>query len=70
MCLSKPQKVLGYSDGFARVEFLGREKKVRSFMKLEPGEYVISQANVVVQKIPREQAEEMLAEWKQLNEWK
>ena len=70
MCLSKPQRVLDFSEGHATVEFLGEKKKVRSFMQLEPGEYVISQAGVVVQKIPREQAEEMLKEWKELNKWK
>jgi len=70
MCLSKPQKVLDFSNGYATVEFLGRKKKVRSFMELRKGDYVISQASVVIQKIPGKRAEEMLAEWKQLNQWK
>ena len=70
MCLSKPQIVLEYSDGYAMVEFLGRKKKVRSFIGLKKGEYVISQANVVIQKIPKKQAEEMLVEWDKLNNWK
>jgi len=70
MCLSKPQKVIGFSEGFATVEFLGHKKKVKSFMPLKPGEYVISQANVVIQKIPAKQAKEMLKEWRELNEWK
>jgi len=70
MCLSKPQKVLDFSNGFATVEFLGRKKRVKSFMNLTPGEYIMSQASVVVQKIPKQQAEEMLVEWKELNQWK
>ena len=70
MCLSKPQIVLEYSDGYAIVEFLGQKKKVRSFMELKKGDYVMSQANVVIQKIPKDRAEEMLVEWRQLNQWK
>jgi hydrogenase maturation factor len=70
MCISKPQLVLDYSDGFATVEFLGKKKEVKSFKPLKPGEYVLSQANVVVQKLPKEQAEEMLKEWRELNQWK
>lgn len=70
MCLSKPQKVLEFSDGYATVEFLGHKKKVRSFIELKPGEYVMSQANVVIQKIPKERAKEMLVEWEKLNNWK
>ncbi len=70
MCMSKPYRVLGFSDGFATVEFLGRKKKVKSFMELEKGDYILSQANVVVQKIPEDQAKEMLKEWREMNEWK
>ena len=70
MCISKPQKVLDFSDGTATVEFMGKRKKVRSSTRLKKGDYVISQASVVVQKIPKKQAEEMLEEWEKLNSWK
>ena len=70
MCLSKPQLVVEYSDGFATVEFLGNRKRVKSFMPLQKGDYVLSQANVVIQKLEHDKAIEMLEEWKKLNNWK
>jgi hydrogenase assembly chaperone HypC/HupF len=72
MCISKPQRVLDYSDGVATVDFMGRQRKVSSpkGMELKKGDWVICQSSVVAQKIPEKQAKEMLKEWKQLNEWK
>ncbi|RLI96436.1 MAG: hypothetical protein DRO99_04455 [Candidatus Aenigmatarchaeota archaeon] len=69
MCLSKPQKVISFSEGYAIVRYMGKEKKVRSPIALKPGEYVICQSNVVAHRIPEKQAKEMLREWKKLNEW-
>ena len=70
MCLSKPQRVMDFRDGFATVEFLGEKKKVKSPIELAKGDYIVSQAGMVVQKIPRKAALEMLAEWRKLNDWR
>jgi len=70
MCLSKPQKVVEFSGGFATVRFQGRLRKVRSAIGLKKGDYVLCQAGVVAQKIPAGRARQMLKEWKELNRWK
>ena len=70
MCLSKPHKVLDYSDGFAIIEFLGKRKKVKSPVVLKKDDWVLCQANTVARKLPASEAVKMLREWKLLNEWK
>ena len=48
MCVSKPQKVLGFADGLATVEFMGEKRQVKSPFGLKEGDWVICQASVVV----------------------
>jgi hydrogenase assembly chaperone HypC/HupF len=69
MCISKPQKVLSFSNGRAVVEFEGDRKTMSSPIPLERGDYVLSQAGLVVRKIPEDEAKKMLKEWRELNDF-
>ena len=69
MCLSKPQRVIEARKGYAIVEFLGRKKKIKCPFKLSAGEYVVSQNNIAVHKIPKDEALKMIKEWEELNNW-
>ncbi len=69
MCISYPQRVLTYEDGYALVEFRGRKKRVRSPSPLSRGDYVLCQAGFVVKKIPGSTAREMLKEWSEFNDF-
>ena len=67
MCISRPQKVVAVMEGEALVESGDTRRIVMSPIPLRKGDYILSQNSVVVQKIPKERAEEMLEEWKQMN---
>ena len=67
VCMSKPQRVLSFSNGKALVDFQGRERKMASPFPLKKGDYVLCQAGLVVKSIPGADAMEMLKEWDELN---
>ena len=69
MCISKPQKVLGFKDGKVLVEFEGERKRMKSPFPLKRGEFVLCQAGFVVKKIPEKTARDMLKDWKEMNTW-
>jgi hydrogenase assembly chaperone HypC/HupF len=69
MCISKPQKVLSFEKGEALVEFMGRRRKVRSPFPLAKGDYILCQTGLVVKKISKSNAKEMLKEWSELNDF-
>jgi hydrogenase maturation factor len=69
MCISKPQRVLGFRDGKALVEFGSERKLMKSPFPLKEGEFVLCQAGFVVRKIPGKTARDMLREWKEMNAW-
>ena len=69
MCLSKPQKVLEVKGNYAVVEFLGKTKTIKAPFSLKSGDYVVSQNNIAVHKIPRREALKMIREWEELNNW-
>lgn len=70
MCLSKPQKVLAVREDEIIVRFGDKKKAVRSPLPVKKGDYVLCQSNIVVQKVPKHKAREMIKEWEELNKWK
>ena len=68
MCISKPQKVIDFSDGKATVEFNGRPSRVKSPVPLKKGDYVLCQQGFVVRKVAEKEAKSMIKEWKEMNE--
>ncbi|RLJ06691.1 MAG: hydrogenase assembly protein HupF [Candidatus Aenigmatarchaeota archaeon] len=69
MCLSKPQKVLEVKGKRVLIEFEGAKKLVRSPFPVKKNDYVLCQNNIVVQKISKKTAMEMIREWKEMNQW-
>ena len=60
MCLAIPRKVLEVNGKEAVVDCDGAKKKVMSLLNLEPGDYVIVNSGIVVEKITKEEAENAL----------
>ncbi len=69
MCLSKPHKVLKFDGKQALLQFQDEKRIAHSRLRLKPGDYVVCQGMFVVQKIPKQKAEEMLKEWERINMW-
>jgi hydrogenase assembly chaperone HypC/HupF len=64
MCLTTPAQVLEVRGGRALVVSRGRHREVdASQVRVAPGDYVLVQGGVVVMRIERSDAEEMLAAW-------
>jgi len=69
MCMACPQKVVAYDEGEALVELNGKQRRVKTPFPLAKGEFVLCQAGFVVKKVSPDQADEMLKDFKELNDW-
>lgn len=64
MCLSVPAKVLSVRGDRAVVESRnGRREIDVSLVSVKPGDYVLAQAGVAVERLEPEEAAEILAAW-------
>jgi hydrogenase maturation factor len=62
MCLTIPKKVLEKRGDFYIVEKnSGEKQEVKTIIKIRVGDFVITQNNVVIQKITKKQAQEINA---------
>lgn len=60
MCLTIPKKVLSEENGLYIVSKDGKSKqKVKSIIKIRVGDFVLTQNNVIIQKITKKQAGEI-----------
>ncbi len=58
MCVAFPGKVLSCDGSHARVDFSGSVVNVNiSLVSVEPGDYVLVHAGMAIQKVEREEAE-------------
>lgn len=61
MCLTIPKKVISISDGDVVLENPnGTRQNVKSIVKLSVGDYCLSQQGIIIQKIDKEEAEEII----------
>ena len=61
MCLTIPKKVLSVKKNIVAVQNpLGKKQELKSIIKVRKGDYILSQQNVIIQKIGKKQAEELL----------
>ena len=61
MCLTIPKKVIDIKEDFAVVEdFNGRKQELKSIIDINKGDYVLSQQNMIIEKIDRKQAKETI----------
>ena len=70
MCLAVPGRVVELKeDGKTAVIDYGTEKREANneFLKAKPGEYVLVQFKIAVQKISEKEAKESLAAWKEIS---
>lgn len=60
MCLTIPKKVAEISQNTIIVELHdGTRQQLKSLIPLEIGDYVMSQQNIIIEKIDKEEAEEI-----------
>jgi len=68
MCLAIPGKVLAVKDGKALVDYSTEKREVISKgIEVKPGEYVLVQFGMVVEKLPEKEARKAIKNWKELN---
>ena len=61
MCLTIPKKVISVKKNIIVAETPEKNKtELKSIIKVKKGDYVLSQQNVIIQKIGKKQAEELL----------
>lgn len=61
MCLTIPKKVVSIDGSNAVVEKPdGGRQEVKSIIPMKVGDYVLTQQNVIIQKIGKKQADELL----------
>ncbi len=70
MCLAIPLRLLEINGNDALAEAAGFKRPVRvDFIDgAKPGEYVIVHAGFAIERLNKEQAEESLSAWKELND--
>ncbi|MDO8529386.1 MAG: HypC/HybG/HupF family hydrogenase formation chaperone [bacterium] len=60
MCLTIPKKVLSEENGYYVISKDKKSKqKVKSIIKIRVGDFVLTQNNVIIQKITKKQAGEI-----------
>lgn len=67
MCLAIPGKIKELKDKTAIVGYPSEEREVMMdpHIEIKPGDYVLVQMGMIIQKIPEKQAEESLKAWKE-----
>ncbi len=66
MCYSIPGKVVEINDNIVVVDYFGEKKKARNeFYELFLGDYIYAQGGFVVQKIPPDEAKDILKIWRE-----
>jgi len=66
MCLAIPGKVIKVEKEFAIVDYSGEQRKANiELVDIKPGDFVIVQAQFVVQKIPKKEAVEAIKLWQE-----
>lgn len=64
MCLAIPGKVVKVEKGFATIDYSGEQRKASiELVDVVVGDYVIVQAQFVIQKIPEKEALEAIKVW-------
>lgn len=61
MCLTIPKKVLEVKKNSTIVELPdGVKQTVKSIIRSKPGDYVLTQQNIIIQKIGKKEAKEII----------
>ena len=71
MCLTIPKKVVEIRENSVIVEnHDGDRQELKTIVKLTVGDFVLSQQNVVIEKMDKQEAEEILDIINRKGEWK
>ncbi|MFQ5474798.1 MAG: HypC/HybG/HupF family hydrogenase formation chaperone, partial [Candidatus Nanoarchaeia archaeon] len=65
MCYAIPGKVVGLKKNIATVDYFGEQRTVlNEFQEIEIGDYVYAQGGVLINRIAKKEAKEILDFWK------
>jgi hydrogenase maturation factor len=59
MCLTIPKQVISFKNGVATVKSQKNPQDVGSLVAVKKGDWVLTQNNIIVQKISKKQAQEI-----------
>jgi len=59
MCLTIPKQVISFKNGVAKVKSAKGSQEVGALIKIKKGDWVLTQNNVIVQRISQKQAKEI-----------
>lgn len=61
MCLSLPYKVKSKDKKGIKLDFFGKEYMVKkSLIKVQPGDFVLVCKNIIIKKVPKNEAKKIL----------
>jgi hydrogenase assembly chaperone HypC/HupF len=67
MCLAIPGRVVDIKKDDITVEYPGENRTAKNIgLEIKKGDYVLVQAKMIVQKIPKDEAIECLKAWKEV----
>lgn len=67
MCYAIPGKVIEINDNMVTVGYFGEKRRARNeFYELSPGDYIYAQGGLVIQKVPQDEALDILKTWQAL----
>jgi len=68
MCLAIPGKVVSVKDGKAVIDYTTEKREViAKGVTVQPGDYVLVQFGMVIEKLPEQEAKRAIKNWKELN---
>ena len=68
MCLAIPGKVISIKDGKAIIDCSTEKREaIAKDIAVSPGDYVLVQFGIVVEKLPEKEAKKAIKNWKELN---
>jgi len=59
MCLTIPKQVISFKNGVAKLKSQKGQQEVGSLVRVKKGDWVLTQNNVIVQKISKKQAQQI-----------
>ncbi len=69
MCVAAPGIVVSVKDSIAQIDYEGNKVNAHAgIINVEPGDYVLVHAGMIIQKLKQKEAEEMLELFHELEE--
>ncbi len=68
MCLATPGKVVSVKDGRVIIDYATEKREaIAKGITVHPGDYVLVQFGMIIEKLPEQEAKQAIRNWKELN---